>query len=153
MENQFLSSEEKSIQLNSISLDYIKETARWAKFIAIIGFIGVGFLVLLALFMGYFLPTLNQTEGLNQLPSFMGPFLSLIYIAIAALYFVPVLYLFKFSAKTLKAIELMDEVGLENGFNNLRRHFKFIGILVIIMVAFYVLAILGGFLGGVLSSL
>lgn len=163
MESIFNTTEEK-LELNPSSIQHLTELAKWSKFLSIIGFIGVAFLMVLAFFMGIFLPTLNGSEGMeafqqiegqpdmSAISSILGPILSIVYLVFAILYFFPVLYLFNFSKKAQLAIKEMNNDLIESSLNNLRKHFKFIGILVLVIIILYTLIFLGALIGGILAS-
>jgi hypothetical protein len=72
---------------------YLRETAKWGNFLAIMGYIGIGLLVLLAIFMMVGFSALSEY---TKMPFPMGAF-GAIYILIAVLYYFPVSYLHKFS--------------------------------------------------------
>lgn len=114
---------------------FLKETAKWAQFLSILGFIMVGFMILLALFMGTILSFIPQTAGLP----IQGGLIGIIYIVLSAIYFFPALYLYKFSSKIKEAIKLYDDTYLEKALQYLKSHYKFIGILMIIILSMYLL--------------
>jgi len=154
MENTEQITEEKTFQLNNQSILYIRETAKWAKFLSILGFLFIGLIVVLGVLMGVFLPILNDNPDVSTLgASFGGGAIMSIYILIAVVYFFPILYLYRFAKKIITAVDENDESYLESGFMNLKSMFKFMGILSIIMIAVYVLIIVGAILGGVIAGL
>lgn len=154
MENQFSNPAEQNLSIIPSAKDYITETAKWSKFLSIIGFVFVGFLVLLSIAMMVALPMLNEEiEELSSVSSLFGPILGVVYLAIAGFYLWPVIYLFNFSTKTLEAIKENDDNILADAFKNLKRHYKFMGILTIIILSLYLLLIIAGMLGGMLSML
>lgn len=138
-----------SLQINSRAKEYIKETANWAQFLSIIGFIFIGLLIVFSFFVGTIFSFLE-----NEFISFPFPLFlfSALYLAIAFLYFFPVYYLYKFSSGVKKAISLNDAVALETSLKNLKSHYKFIGIFTMIIIGFYALtfvfAIIAGFMFG-----
>jgi hypothetical protein len=125
------------------------ETAKWSKFLSIIGFIFVGFMSIIGILMLFsFGGTLfSNAVGLNNIPGFPAGMISLvgiIYFGIALLYFFPVYYLFIFARKTKNAILSNDNQMLAEGFSKLKSHYKFVGILTLIIVVFYAISILIG---------
>ncbi|WP_343695536.1 DUF5362 family protein [Flavobacterium sp.] len=138
--------EKFELHLDSTAKDFLKETVKWAYFIAIIGFVGIAFLVLIAIFAGAIFSTMG-----SAMPGFgggsVGAIFSFIYLLLAGLYFFPVYYLFKFASNGKKAFRENDSEALTSSFSYLKSHYKFIGILMIIMLAFYGLAIVFGALG------
>ena len=123
----------------------LTESAKWARFLAIVGFVMVGLLVLLALGVGAFMGTLG---AMMDFP-FPGVFISVLYLIIAALYFFPVLYLYNFASLTLKSLQVNNQEVLAKAFHNLRANLRFMGILTIVVLGLYVLLILIAIAGGI----
>jgi hypothetical protein len=74
--------------------------------------------------------------------------MGLIYVFIGLLYFFPVYYLFKFSSQVRTALINKNSQQLDSAFENLKSHYKFIGILMIITLSIYVLFGGGALLAG-----
>jgi hypothetical protein len=116
---------------------YLIETAKWGKFLAIMGYIGIGFILLIAIgVMGMgsasqFFPGVGANIGA----------LGLIYVAIAALYFFPVYYLHQFSLKIRQGLRSQSPQNIAVGFQNLKSLFKFMGIFTIVILSIYALII------------
>lgn len=127
---------EMNLSINEDIKLYLKEIAKWSKFLAIIGYIGVGFMVLLALFMLFGMSALaGMLEALPM--SLMGIF----YLLFALLYYFPVNYLNNFANKTKRALLNSDQDEITLGFKNLKSLFKFMGIVTIIILSLYALFI------------
>ncbi len=132
-----LNESNSEVGLSKQSLIYLNETRKWTNFLSIVGFVGIGFMVLAGLFAGSLLSNLPNAE---QLPSgFFGFF----YVIIAALYFFPIYYLFKFSSNMKMGIQLRNEAHIEEAFSNLKSHYKFMGILMAVILIFYALIFVG----------
>lgn len=130
--------------LNSEIKSYLAETAKWGYFLSIVGFIGIGFMVLAGLFMGSFMSTLGMgAAGLINPAVF-----TVMYLIIAALYFFPVLYLFRFSTKMKVALRSDNEAELTTSFQNLKSLYKFMGILTAIILGLYALIFVFGMISG-----
>lgn len=130
------------LQVDQQSISFLGETARWAKFLSIVGFVLCGLMIVFAVFAGSILATiarLNNTDALGSTMGIGGAFISVIYIVIALLYFFPCLYLFNFSTKMQLALRNNDQTNLNVAFGNLKSCFKFVGILTIIFLSFYLL--------------
>ncbi len=123
-------------------------------FLSILGFVGIGFLVLGGLFMGTFMSTMSNAFG-DQIPGGLpmgGGFIAFIYLLLALLYFFPVFYLYKFSNYTKKALDSRDTEMLTNAFSNLKSHYKFLGIVAIIIIGLYLLMFVFILLGGAFAA-
>lgn len=140
--------------LSKTSLNFLYDAARWARFIAILGFIFIGFMVLLGILIGPILSALNEEVGaFNASPLFMSSgIISIIYVIIGIIFFFPVYFLFQFSNGVVKAYKSADEDQLNASIHFLKMHFKFIGILVIISIAIYALAFIIGFSAALLFA-
>lgn len=132
------------LQIDQQSISYLSETAKWAKFLSIMGFIGCGLMLIFALFAGTLMATFSQMGSYSAGNAMGGAALSLIYLAIALLYFFPCLYLFKFANKMQFAVRNNDQTTLNTSLRNLKGLFKFLGILTIVIMSVYVLAIVIG---------
>jgi len=82
----------------------------------------------------------------------MRGFIAAIYVAMAVLYFFPFLFLYRFSNRMQSALRSNDQQTLINSLGNLRAYFRFVGILVIIGLAFCALAFIFGGLAAALAG-
>ena len=126
------------------SKEFLKETAKWTKFLAILGFVGIGLMVLGSLVM-LFAPSSLMSNG--DFPFGGKIFMMLLYLAFAVLYYFPISYLYQFSENTKKAIENNDNNAVRDAFEFLKSHYKFMGILTIILLSFYAIIIFIGLIG------
>lgn len=132
--------------LNTEIKSYLAETAKWGYFLSIVGFIGIGLMVLAGLFMGTFLSSFGAAAGTMGLISPM--FITVLYLVLAGLYFFPVLYLYKFSTQMKVALRSDNESELTSAFQNLKSLYKFMGILTAVILGIYALLFVFGMIGG-----
>jgi hypothetical protein len=126
-ENRFIVLEDRTlIQLN--------KTRKWAMFLAIIGFIFLGLIIVVGLLAGTFFKTFNAGFAQKDLPGFLT-FIPVILIAI--IYFFPVLFLFRFSKHSANAILNYDKSEFHKAIKNLKFYFAYLGILIIIVFLIY----------------
>lgn len=135
---------EDSSELSLKSKTFLNEAAGWAKFLAIVGFVMLGLMVILGLFAGSMMSAFGGDSGLS------GTFFTMFYIAFALLYFFPCLYLIKFASNMKEALQFQSREQLELAFENLKSFFKFLGILTIIILSLYALGIIFGGLGAMM---
>lgn len=133
LDNAFNEESSTALKISYNSTYFLRETAKWGKFLSILGFCFIGIIVLVGLFAGSIFSKLG-----NQLP-FPGFVIGIFYIIIAVIYFFPIYYLFKFSTHTKKALNETSNTDLESALENLKSHYKYISILMIIVLGFYVL--------------
>jgi hypothetical protein len=131
---------------------YLRETAKWGKFLAIVGFIMCALVVLIGIFAGSIMAAAFGQMG-GAYSTGMGAGAAIVYILIALLYFFPCLYLYRFATRMQVALQNNDQSNLSAAFMNLKSCFKFLGILTIIVLAFYALALIFVVLGATMAGL
>lgn len=120
---------ENDLIIDSISAGHLKETALWAKFLAIIGFIMSGLSVVGALLMGSFFSRISGFAASS----------TIIYIIMAAVIFFISRFLLQFARKAQAALKAADQESLTAAFKNLKIYFRYTGILAVISLIFAVL--------------
>lgn len=128
------------LYVTEISQQYLLASAKWGKFLAIVGFISCGLLIVVGVIIS---TVLSTSEQFSKLP-IPGGLFGAIYIAMSALLFFPCLYLFKFSIKMKDAINNLHQDSFETSLENMKSMFKFYGIFTIVMLGFYALAFVIG---------
>ncbi|WP_153800698.1 DUF5362 family protein [Foetidibacter luteolus] len=124
---------------------HLYSSAKWGKFLAIVGFVFCGLALLLAAFTGTFLNTLASMDGGGRYSNagvLGATTLTVIYVVCAILYFFPCLFLYNYSSSMLKALESQDQEKLVRSFSQLKSCFKFLGVLTIIGLALYALILI-----------
>lgn len=154
MENNYYQTEtNRNLEVTDQIKDFLLETAKWAKLLAIVGFVSLGLMVLMGLFMGTIMGSLAAMSPEAAAMSGMTGGLGLIfYILIAILYFFPIKYLYDFSTKVKKAIQITDQNLFTEAMMKLKSHYKFIGILMLIMIILYVGIFVMALIGGVMAA-
>ncbi|TRZ43769.1 DUF5362 family protein [Robertkochia solimangrovi] len=125
----------EGLALTHKSIDFLKEVAKWGKFLAIVGFIGIGLMVILAFFYGAIFAFMPNYD--DAMMAAGGSVFTIVYLVLAVIYFFPVYYLFKFSEKLKGALNGNDSMMLQDGFEFLKKQFKYVGILMIVMLSLY----------------
>jgi hypothetical protein len=144
--------EKFELQLDQSAKDFLKETAKWAYFLSILGFVGIGLMMLIAVFAGTFFAAMGTAiPGASAMGSSFGVVMGIVYFIIAAIYFFPVYYLFKFASNAKKAFRDNDTEALTSSLGYLKSHYKFIGIFMLAILVLYglifVLSMFGALLG------
>jgi hypothetical protein len=135
------------LKVSQESVSYLKETAKWGKFLAIVGFVMSGLLIVIGFFAGTFIARMSEMSG--GVPSPINPmFLSVFYVLIAAIYIIPCYYLYKFSTELKVAVANTDSDNLTEAFKNQKSLYKFFGIFTAVILGLYaiifVIAIVAG---------
>jgi hypothetical protein len=121
--------------LIDLDVDYdtkniLTETARWTKFISIVGIIGVGLLLLCLLFAGTMITTLTS-KMMPGFESYTGILISAVIIVVAILGLM-VSLLYRFSTLIKKGIETQDQDAFNRGLSSLKTYFIISGIFAVL---------------------
>ncbi len=126
--------------INSISQENLNSAAKWGKFLAIVGFVFIGLMLIGGLVMQTVMPSLSTYGYGNPFLKYIGT----VYIFLGLILFFPCFYLLKFSNKMQEALRSSNQESLDNAFVNLKAMFKFYGIVTIVILCFYALIFLFG---------
>ncbi|MFT5257302.1 MAG: hypothetical protein ACI8VJ_000961 [Polaribacter sp.] len=134
----------EQLTITSTAKGFLKETAKWCKFLSVLGFVGLGLLFLSSFFISSVYSNMPQAAAM---PFNLGIVMTVVYILIIAIYIFPLYYLYQFSLKLKKALLSKDDKILADAFEMLKSHYKFIGVFTIIMLSIYILAGILGIMG------
>jgi magnesium-transporting ATPase (P-type) len=131
------------LQVDAGIQEHLLQTARWAKFLGIVGFIFSGLLLVISLFA--FLSVGNQAsnEYAYSKSTAVNSLTSLLFLlAITVVWFFASLYIFRFATNMKSAIQNTDQLAFNESFSNLSKNYKFMGIVTIIYLSLMLLAFL-----------
>lgn len=117
---------------------YLDSTSKWMKFLAIILCISVGsmFIVAIAMLAGSSL--MNRFAGYENFP---GWIFGVLYLLLACVYVLPIIYMFRASASARDVVELNDNEMLLEFLKNNKSIWKFFGIFTIVSLVFVALCV------------
>lgn len=120
------------LRINNSIKENLLIAAKWARFLAIIGFIFTGFLGIASLFM-----------LITSLASGFAPLMlmAVVYIGMTVVMIFPALYLIRFAGSTEKGLNSNKQGEFDYGIQNLKSLFKFSGIYTIVLIAIYIVYI------------
>ena len=128
-------------QLTPESVSYLLKSAKWAKFLAILGFIVTGLMIVAGIMMSFVLNMVSDEMIPLNMP-FSPKILSIIYVIIAGIFIIPVIFLNSFSNNALKAVNLSSTEQMTASIRNLKNLFVFVGISTIVILALYTLILI-----------
>jgi hypothetical protein len=131
-------------RMTETMLRYLRGASPWLRFIGVIGFIYCGILVLggvVSFFSSLFTEVIWRgvpgVEGYEDfLRIFFGVFMGFYFIIFAALAFFPALFTYNFGARIRSYLQSGMDQDLEAALRNNKSLWKFVGVLVIISLAF-----------------
>jgi hypothetical protein len=142
------------LQVDRDASAQLRETARWAKFLGIVGFIMCGLCAIGGIVAGILIGSFVKSSPYGSGPYSTAGYsavLGFVYVGMAILYFFPCLFLFNFGSRMTKALQTNDQERLTLSLKNLKACLRYMGILAIIglgfTLLFFVLAVIGNVLG------
>lgn len=158
MENPYQASSHSAYPASSgghitpATLQALAGTKPWVRLCSILGFIGAGFMILAGLLM---MTTgamagmgSRDAAGLGGFPVVMG----ITYLVLSIIYLFPALKLWKYGSAIVRLMSSNSTADLEAALDQQRGFWKFVGILMIIMIAITLLAMVGGILAGIAGA-
>jgi uncharacterized membrane-anchored protein len=129
------------LQVTEAATEYLRESAKWCLILSILGFVGLGFMVLAAFFV-------MVAGAATPFGAGGAVGIGFLYLVMALLYFFPIYYLYKYATQMKAALNESDNSGLTSAFENLKSHHKFLAITAIVVISLYILIILGAVVFG-----
>ena len=127
--------EPENLVLDRYAIEQLRETRRWTKFVSLVAIGLLGLVIIIAL--GTMIVMFSSQRRISAIiPIF--PFAVMI-----AVYSFPIYYLYQFSKFSKQAVEEYDSLALTQALRYLKMHYKYVGVLLIIVMVFYVLV--GGY--------
>ena len=127
----------KTLEITDEVTSYLNEAGKWGKFLAIMGFVFMGLMVVAGFVMSIvfaFIP--KNSLGNMPFPTFL---IGIFYLVMAAIYLLPILYLYRFSTGIKMALILKNQNQFAKAFYNLKALYRFIGIFMIVILSLYLL--------------
>ncbi|MDG1227314.1 MAG: hypothetical protein P8P15_04995 [Polaribacter sp.] len=135
----------EQLTLTNTSKSFLKETVKWTRFLSILGFFLILFMLVLAAFSSTIFNMVAKVQP--GIPESLGLSLAITYLVLSIIYFFPVYYLLQFSSKMKKALTTKNNETLAGAFKMLKSHYKFIGVFTIITLSLYSLLFIVSLLG------
>ena len=135
--------------IDNISKNHLSEAAKWARFLAICGFIFLGLMVIYGIVVSFVMVDMAKAmspdgtaSSVNSLKSMMQIGMVIFYIVCAVIAFFPYYFLLRFANKMKAALISNDQDALNGSFQNLKILYRYMGILMIISLVLIVFGIL-----------
>ena len=129
-----------SIELGDEAQSFLKESAKWAKILAIFGFIFTGLLIILGIIMMVSIGTLGSlSPEFGALNAYFGFGAGLAYILMSLMYLYPVWKLYEFANFAKQAVESKDAQLLTQAMSAQKSMYKYWGVLASVLIGMYAL--------------
>lgn len=141
-----------SVEVTQGVLAQLAGTKPWVRFMAVLMFIGTGFMLLAGIFMllaGGAMAAVGNSQ-MGPIPGGILVGMSVLYLVLAALYIYPAIKLWKYADRIATLLNSKSVTDLEGALGHQRSFWKFVGIMVIAIFALYIVAFIvlfavGGF--------
>ncbi len=132
---------EEELRIEKTAQKYLKETASWSTFLAIVGFFIAGLIILGSIVIAALGSSLLAMAGMASYG--YGALFGLVFVVFAIVYIFPSLYLFRFADATKSGLASQSNSQMQKAFLNLKSFYKFVGIAILAIIIFYVVLIIG----------
>lgn len=129
----------EGLEINHASMQFLNETRKWSKFLAVFMFVLGGLSILFSISVLFIGNSLSQNNQVFAPYTAGGPGLVIMTILLSVLYFIPAYFLLQFSNYMKRALKEQNSNILEMSFRNLKSHYKFIGIMLIVIISIYLI--------------
>ncbi|SMD01592.1 DUF5362 family protein [Pedobacter africanus] len=121
---------------------YIYETAKWTRFLSIVGLVFSAFLALMAFSANGLIEGLATAAPSSPLVQLGTTFLTVYFLCISLMLFYPSFLLFKYSNAANTAVLYADQENFTVAMKKMKSVFKFWGIVTIVILALNVISVL-----------
>ncbi|RYZ27304.1 MAG: hypothetical protein EOO10_13120 [Chitinophagaceae bacterium] len=127
-----------SMAIEPVTKEHLSETAKWARFLAIVGFIALVLIVAVGIYTSIVLSRFEDMYGSGRrgMGNVLGIGTALTYLVVFLIYIFPIVFMYRFAGKMKQALESHDQEALNISFQNLKVCFRYLGIVTIIGIVF-----------------
>ncbi len=137
---------DQPIALSDRMLASLNATRPWVKFIAIVWFVGIAFMVIFGLAM---ITGIYTGFSMPGFPALLGRVIGALYIVMALVYVAPTLYLYRYANAIAGVQGSAVMASFEDALKHQKSFWKFYGIFIIVVLVLCVLVIVGSMILGV----
>ena len=125
----------RKIEIDQNTLKHLNTLRKWTMFHAILGFIFLGLFIVIGAIAGTFLSAFSTVKTGNEVTDLT---ILIIIFILAVAYFFPILFLFRFSKYSARAVHTLSKVDLHKAIKNLKAYFIYLGVIIILGLLLYV---------------
>jgi hypothetical protein len=119
-------------------------TAKWARFLALTGFVIMALILVSAILVLFTVQTFNLFDEEETIGQHLYLWAGMINLVFLVIFFYPTYNLYRFSVCLSKALETNNSTMLGQAFRNQAALYKFYGMFTLVVIVLYGLAILIG---------
>jgi hypothetical protein len=138
----------KDGQFSPAMVQHLRETKPWVRFLAVLGFIGIGLMAVVGLGFG----AMTSLASDDAFGAIGGLGMAAVYLVMAALYLLPTLRLNGFATAIEKVAAGGGTAAIEEALSEQRRFWRVVGIMMIVVMVLWGLAVVGGIVAGIVGA-
>ena len=143
-----------SLNIDPLTKTNLNSVANWARFLAIIGFLVllvalVGSVLTLTIYSDYIIGSSSLDPNDRQIARNLRWGTAIGSLIIIVMGYFPCLFLFKFANRMKKALQANSQENLNQAFTLLKIYFRYVGLVIMILIIIYSLAFIFQVLGSV----
>lgn len=130
-------------------------TKPWVRLCSIVGFVMTGFMVLAGIFMIIGMgavATMGGDPGMAGMGVGFGIFGGVLYMLLSLIYFFPSLFLHRYANSIAQADRTNSNSDIAKALEYQKSFWKFVGIMTLIFVSFFLLGMLLAIIGGIAAA-
>jgi uncharacterized membrane protein (DUF485 family) len=131
-----------SREISADVVELLRQTKPWTRFLAVLGFVGIGLMVLAAFAM-------LAVGSLGRGSAGFGVGMMLVYLIMAGLYVPPVLFLSRYASRIGDLVASRSTSDLEGALAAQKSFWRYVGILTLVMLCVYAVVIAVALVAGV----
>lgn len=125
------------LELNQAGIGHLNAIRKWTMFFSVLAFIFLGMMIIFSFTAGAFLSIFNP----NPDQAISKWLIFALIFAFIIIYFFPAFFLLRFSTHARTAVKSRSSNELTKALRYLRSFYLYLGVLVIVMLCIYILAI------------
>jgi hypothetical protein len=125
-------------QVSEQSVQNLHSASKWMKFLSVLGFI---FLSLISIGLIIFAIATSSKSKYSAGSFATGPIILIVIIS-DLIYIFPIIFLFQYSSYLKSFFITRNPIDLDNAFSKQKLYFKYIGILVIVILSIYLIVLI-----------
>ena len=141
------------LEIDSAAKSSFLEMARWTKFLAILGYVIMGMVLVLGIFISVFMNSFYEAYGGTSPLAALGSggpiIIMLVFTVITSIYIYPTYALMKYSSCIKAALTTDNKEQFNIAIRYLKNMFKYIGIFTIVLMALYGVQIVIGIIAAI----
>ena len=143
-----------SLNIDPVTKTNLNSVANWARFLSIIGFVVllvalIGSILTLTVYSDYIIGSSSDDPNGQQIARMLRWTTAITALVSIAIGYFPCLFLFKFANRMKKALHANSQEDLNRSFTLLKIYFRYLGIIILILIVIYSLAFIFQVMGRV----